>query len=258
MPYISVPDDVRGAGVCVAGRQIPAAGTAAGDWAEVFGLPGRRVGLSVGDASGHDPEASVQAEWLRKLLRAGLVNGYEPGVVVRRAVEQLGETGERSATAFVAVLDPADGLLRYTNAGHPEALHLRRARSGRVPNGVGVSVVGPTGPMLADVFAGQDAWSTAAVRLDVDDTMVVYTDGLVEARDASGVQFGVDRLMAEAIRSSQGRTPSRLLDDLLTAVEKHAYGSYAETHRDDRTALILTRTATIPQPRGGSASPGLP
>jgi sigma-B regulation protein RsbU (phosphoserine phosphatase) len=54
------------------------------------------------------------------LLRASLTNGWEPGTAVRQAVEQLGETGERFATAFVGVLDPTTGLLRYTNAGHPD------------------------------------------------------------------------------------------------------------------------------------------
>jgi sigma-B regulation protein RsbU (phosphoserine phosphatase) len=237
---------LRAAGVAVTSLQVPAQGTEAGDWVDVFDLAGGRVGLSVGDICGHGPAAATRAGWVRRLLRASLVNGWEPGVAARRTVEQIGDTGEGFASAVVAVLDPASGLLRYANAGHPEPLLLRGGRPGPIMEGGGVATMPTTGPILADLFVGQDVWGTEAARLGPNDQLVIYTDGLVEARDESGAQFGTDRLIAEVCRPAV-RTPQLLLGDVFGAVEAHA----AAGRSDDRTALVLTRTVTgAPVPSG--------
>ncbi|MDT3440146.1 PP2C family protein-serine/threonine phosphatase [Pseudofrankia sp. BMG5.37] len=246
------PAGRRVTGVAVASRRHPAAGLgrASGDWIEVFRLPGGRIGVSVGDASGHGSDAADHATRTRRLVRAGLVNGWEPGIAVRRAVAQLGDTGERFATGLVATLDPTNGYLRYANAGHPAALHLEWTDP--LDRAV-LTALPPTGPMLVDLFAGQDAWDTAAMILHPGDALMVYTDGLIEARDAAGVEFGFDRLATEVIRCSRSRTPRHLLDGIFGAVDEHTAGC----HADDRAALVVARPlirACTFQPAGSAGA----
>jgi phosphoserine phosphatase RsbU/P len=224
-----------GVAMMLAALVLPADGHMSGDWVDTVALPGGRLGVAVGDAAGHGAAAAAHARRLRRLLRAGLVAGWEPAAVVRRAVDGLGDTGEMFASAFVAVLDPAAGLLRYANAGHPEPLHLSRAGRGAVAGAVRVGSLPPTGPLLCDLFAGQDAWTATTVRFGPGDLLLIYTDGLTEARDTTGAPFGPDRLVAE-VTARTGRMPGTLLADVFAAVDLHTAGH----PRDDRTALAFT------------------
>lgn len=120
-----------------------------------------------------------------------------------------------------------------------------RARPGRVPppgalpGAAAAQIVRlpPTGPMMSSLLAAPGAWESRTLRLDPGDVLIAYTDGLVEARDAAGRQFGAHRLIAEILRDP-GRSPVTLLDDAFDAVRQHAPGQQG----DDRTAIILART----------------
>ncbi|SNQ49684.1 conserved exported hypothetical protein [Frankia canadensis] len=106
----------------------------------------------------------------------------------------------------------------------------------------------PTGPLMSSLLTGPGAWESRTLRLDPGDVLIAYTDGLVEARDGDGRQFGVHRLIAEILRDP-GRTPLALLDDAFDAVRRHAPGRQG----DDRTAIILARTDQPPQSADGSS-----
>ncbi|MCK9894992.1 SpoIIE family protein phosphatase [Frankia sp. AgB32] len=95
----------------------------------------------------------------------------------------------------------------------------------------------PTGPLMSNLLAAPGAWEIHTFRLEPGDVLIAYTDGLVEARDRAGRQFGVHRLVAEILRDP-GRTPVALLDGAFEAVRRHAPGQQA----DDRTAIVLART----------------
>jgi sigma-B regulation protein RsbU (phosphoserine phosphatase) len=268
-------------GLVLRGRVDPAEGELAGDWFDSFRLPDGRVGVVVGDVSGHGASAGVFALRLKQLLDAALTGGASPGDAIEWVVDTLGETDEIFATAVVAVVNPSTGDVRYANAGHPDVLLLRRGGDGavrgaaptagsggersRTPQGVvdleaagavlstappppaaapipvaeaEVVPLPPTGPLMSSLLAAGGAWRTERLRLEPGDVLFVYTDGLVEARDGAGGQFGQERLADEILRDP-ARPPAVVLDDAFDAVRRHAPGRQG----DDRTAIVLARTA---------------
>jgi serine phosphatase RsbU (regulator of sigma subunit) len=209
-------------GWTVAAQLQPAEGVVAGDCYDVIRLPPSGLGLVVVDISGHGAVSGILALRCKELLRAGLRDGFEPDEAVRWAAEQLDDLGdEMFLTAFVAVVDLPTGALRYANAGHPSALLCSPTHALELE---------PTGPIVGP-FVG--AWRTEGAGLDPGDTLAVFTDGLVEVRDMSGEEFGVERLTdlvctsasdgAEAIAKRcvdevAAFSPGRLRDDVTVAL----------------------------------------
>jgi len=135
--------------------------------------------------------------------------------------------GRRFVTAFLALLDPAAGTLAYTNAGHNPALYLGA--------GGAVTPLGAQGLPLA-ILPG-NTYQEGRLDLAPGDLVALYTDGLTEAADPSGDEFGLDALTAVLV---QGRTDSLLALDaqVFGALERFAQG---EPFLDDRTLLLLRR-----------------
>ncbi|ONH61008.1 stage II sporulation protein E [Frankia sp. CcI49] len=139
------PSVLHAPGLLLRGRVDPARGELAGDWYDSFELADGRLGIVVGDVSGHGAVAGVFALRLKQLLDAALARGADPGPAIEWVVNSLGETDEMFATAIVAVVDPATGEVRIANAGHPDALLLRRTR---VPDGPKAAATGlESGPI---------------------------------------------------------------------------------------------------------------
>ena len=132
------------------------------------------------------------------------------------------------ATAFLAIADPATGALDYVNAGHDPA--LLATRDGRV------SELKGTGPALG--LLPELGFASGSVVLDPGDTVVIYTDGIVEARNRHGGIFGVERLVLalEDPAASAADVTRRLLDDL----QAFADGT---DQADDVTILVVRRPA---------------
>ena len=190
------------------------------------------MGLIVGDVSGHGPGPGVFALRLKHLLAAALATGMTPGMSVEWVVAQLGDTGEMFATAVVLVVDPVTGRIDYTNAGHPEPIVLRG-------DGGSPLTLDPTGPMLSRILNSPGAWASRQLFLEPDDVLLVYTDGVVEARRGNE-QLGTAGLCAqlEVVRARSGQPdPQRLLDEVFAHVSRYASGPAA----DDRTALAVAR-----------------
>ncbi|WP_131771092.1 PP2C family protein-serine/threonine phosphatase [Candidatus Protofrankia californiensis] len=248
-------------GMRIASRIIPAEGVLAGDWYDTFELPNGRLGFTVGDAAGHGPVAGVHALLVKQLLASALLTGSAPDEAIQRVQRHLGDTGEMFATTFVAVVDLATGLVEYANAGHPEPVIVRSSDTGRDTerdtdterdvdagregNGnetgqAGLVSLAPTGPLVAHILPdGNGTWRTERVRLAPGDVLCAYSDGLTEARDPAGNQFGFQRLAGELTRLP-GRDPGVLVNDLFTAVAQHSGGGVA----DDQIAVAVVRTAS--------------
>ena len=207
------PSRASVAGLSVASRLLPAEGVLAGDWLDVLALPEQRLGIVLGDVSGHGPGPAVFALRLKHMLAAALTGGRSPGQCLAWAARHLGDTGELFATAFVAVVDPAAGALTYASAGHPEALLLSPATS------AAPVLLAPTGPLLSGLVAGW-GWGDTDHALRPADVLLAYTDGLLEARDEAGRQFGPDRV-GEAVAGADADLDA-LLDRLVERVHAHA------------------------------------
>ncbi len=217
------------AGYEVHGGNIPSRGVS-GDFYEILGRDdGREYLTLVADVSGKGMSASLLAAALEALTASPIEGGLEPEEVFRRASRLLYERTppERYATAILAALEPASGDLRFVNAGHVPGLLIRR--SGEVEK------LEATGTPIGLLPASD--YSTGSTRMEGGDLLVLYTDGINEAEDASNEQYGVDRL-AEACQRSSELT----LDELAGAIEEDLSRFAGEVaFADDRTTVLIRR-----------------
>lgn len=120
-----------------------------------------------------------------------------------------------------------DGMLRLVNAGHCPPLVARS-------NGT-VEVVPTTGPVVGILPGAR--WRSAEAQLEPGDHLVLYSDGLLEARAPDGDEFGLDRIRA-TVASQSERSPRGIVAALVAAAEQHRAGSPAD---DDMTLMALRR-----------------
>lgn len=194
-----------------------------------YALGADRVHIAVFDPMGHDLSASVLAGLAvgayRNARRAGEDLPAMGGAIERAVSEQFAE--ERFTTAILATLDVATGRLRWVNAGHPPALVLRAGRLVR-------TLSGPTAPPLG---AGlRPELPVHEETLEPGDRVLFYTDGVVEARNAAGEQFGLERLVEFVTRAeADGDLAPETMRRLSHAVLDHQGGEL----QDDATHLML-------------------
>ena len=216
-------------GVVVAAAYRP--GTAAlevgGDWYDAFRLPSGALGLVVGDVVGHGLEAAVAMGQLRGALSALAQTGAPARIL--ELLDSFVENVPAAATATIAYveLDPATGRIRYACAGHPPPLVVSPdGRTRYLWDGRSA----PLGSTLGD---GREE---AVDVLDDGETLVLYTDGLVERRGAS-----FDHGLAKLAAAAKGNTPgaTTLADDLCEALLD------GQSQDDDVCVLTLHRLPTV-------------
>lgn len=198
-------------GVAVAARYLPARYEAqvGGDWYDVVPLGERGLALTIGDVSGHGVEAASLMGRLRDALRAAALEGEEIGPATERVDRMLQSQradGDSIATALFAVLAANGADLRFTSAGHPPPLLVR-------PDGTTEYLEGGLSTPLG--VAGNGHRTAAAARIERGSLLLLYTDGLVERRDAS-IAIGMDRLAAAA--RTAGRDPERFCDAIVDSM----------------------------------------
>jgi hypothetical protein len=199
----------------------PASGPAAGgDFFDVFALEDGRLGVIVGDVSGHGRHALPHTTIVRFTLRTYLEAGAQPAAALQAAAPALErQLGESFATVAVATYEPGRRLLRYACAGHPAPLIIGSS----IPTHLSVCSAPPVG--IGETTGTRET----TVQVPGAATICFYTDGVVEARTRGGL-YGHDRLVAtlEALGASASAT--ELLDRV--ACE-------ADHHPDDMAACIL-------------------
>jgi len=210
----------------VHGRVVPAR-QVGGDYYDYFALEGGRVALTIADVSGKGVPASLLMSNVQASLRA-FCDGLRP---IPDAIQRVNQSVTRSAsggkfiTLFYAELDPANGVLRYANAGHNYPL-LRRA-DGTVEELT-------TGGLLLGLF--EDAtYEQGETAFRPGDALLLYSDGLSEAADTRGEQFGEERLQV-AFEGCQGIAPGEVIPRLYDAIGAFR-GSAGQG--DDMTAVIV-------------------
>jgi phosphoserine phosphatase RsbU/P len=222
-------------GIAVAYMTRPA-NTVAGDYYDVFPRPGRtpqedRVFLIVADVAGKSIPAAMLMATLQASLRT-LSNTHSSLAEIVTGLNQYACTnsqgGTRFTTAFLAELDPATRQLIYINAGH-NAPMLRRATGmmdrlerGGLPLGI-----------LIDA-----KYESGAVTLGTGDWLLIFTDGLVEANNTKGDEFGEERTVA-LLNAGINATPAEKLTQLTAALD--AFVGNTPQH-DDVTAMLLKCT----------------
>ncbi|MEV4941558.1 SpoIIE family protein phosphatase [Streptomyces zaomyceticus] len=192
-----------------------------GDWYDVLALPSGKILVTVGDIAGHGIDSVTGMVALRNAQRALAFTGDSP----RRLMGWLNEVtlrtgGGTTATAVCALYDPEDGGLLWSSAGHLPMLLLRDGRA---------RLLDPPRDVLLGAVPSF-SYREQRIGLRPGDTLLLYTDGLIERRHA-GLDEGLARLAAEAERLGD-REPDRLVDELL---------STATGDTDDDTSLVAVR-----------------
>ncbi|MEU9338029.1 SpoIIE family protein phosphatase [Streptomyces sp. NPDC048290] len=216
------PDDLRIAATYQPGGTEAAVG---GDWYDVITLGGGRTALVIGDVMGRGVRAAAVMGQLRTAVRAYARLDLPPHEVLQLLDGLATEIdANQIATCVYAIHDPNEGRLVYASAGHLPI--LVRDESGAV-----LRTDEPTGPPL-----GTGGWmhSSGTIPLGPGSTAVLYTDGLVERRDAD-LDEGIEAL-ERALAGATG-TPQVICDRLLRSA-----GVTAD-HDDDVAVLVLQHPA---------------
>lgn len=241
-------------GVQLQAALIPAR-QVSGDFYDVFPLTSGSLMLVVGDVCDKGVGAALFMALFRSLIRASadpvgggaiqMIGGRRtlvrqsleaatPGDSLTRVagftnnyIARLHGRTNMFATVFMAVLDPVYGGLVYLNAGHEPALI--------VGPGGSIQELRPTGPALGMMPDG--AFAAKEARLEPGQSLLAFTDGLVEAHSPSGEVFGGERLRA-TLRASCALPAPELVRELVDTLA--GFGRGAEPH-DDLTMLAATR-----------------
>ncbi|MFB6631677.1 PP2C family protein-serine/threonine phosphatase [Streptomyces sp. NPDC056362] len=226
-------------GLDVAGAHLPADATGAagaevvGDFYDLFRTRGKSWCAVMGDVSGKGIDAAKVTALARYTIRAEATQHTSAVTVLHRLHEAMvdQQVSDRFLTAALVVFRPdADGVRgRFASAGHPPAL-IRRA------DGT-VEELHADGMLLSPLLPiAHDRHRETPFRLGPGDALLLYTDGITEARSRErGPLFGDDRLAA-ALAATHGRTAAETLDHLWREASEHAGG-----HAVDDTALMLLR-----------------
>jgi sigma-B regulation protein RsbU (phosphoserine phosphatase) len=202
-----------------------------GDHYDFIPIDDRRLAMCLGDVSGKGLPASLLMSNLQATLRSQAFSDPTPQQCVQRANTLLFQSTspEKYATLFYCLLDYADHQLTFTNAGHEFPFlvtrngEVHRLQQGGLP--VGMMENFPFEQQCRPVLPG--------------DLLVISSDGIAEAMNASREQFGDDRL-GDLIRQIRDGTAGDVLNEIVKAVKAHVGVS---PQMDDMTLVVLKRLA---------------
>lgn len=215
------------AGFDLAAAVFPAADTC-GDYFDFLPAADGRIGIAVGDVSGHGFGAALLMAETRAYLRSLSQATADLGGILRQLNLLLGQDtdDERFVTLMLALLDPARRTMVYSNAGHVHGYVLDRSGATR-------RVLDSTGPPLGllrePVFA-----SSPEIPLAPGDLLLLLTDGLAEAQDPSGAFFETERILRVVAEARHDRS-AEIVRRLRAAVEEFSRES---PQRDDITVVV--------------------
>jgi serine phosphatase RsbU (regulator of sigma subunit) len=203
-----------------------------GDFYDFLELPDGRLGIVVGDATGHGMPAALLMATTRGMLRAIAQSLDSPGEVLARLNEAICPEipPNMFVTCFYAILDPVDGRLLFANAGHNLPYLRREGQSSSDLRARGM----PLGLMPRMSYEENET------SLEGGESILFYSDGLVEAHNPHREMFGFPRLrvLVDEYGSNGGSLVERLMNELSGFV-----GAVSE-QEDDITLVALQRLRT--------------
>jgi len=200
-----------------------------------------RLHLAVGDISGKGLPASLMMTQLSAFLRAmGDRRVPDWGALALRLNARMNEVrdGNRYATLFVGSLNPANGDMRYVNAGHNPPLLVPA-------DGSPVKRLEPTGPMVG-LLPGA-TFCEGHATMNPGDVLIIFTDGVVEAENVHGKELGEAPLI-EVVRENPGTSADELFEKLMVRTLEHMDGG---GFKDDVTLVVIRRLDTPTTPSLG-------
>ncbi len=201
---------------------------AGGDYYDFYRFNDGRWGIMIADVSGHGAAAATVMAMLHALLPEGCQQGVTPESMIvqmnRRLVSSLHEGV--FVTAVFVLFDPADGSIEYVRSGHNPP-RLRRAATNTIESLSGAGAL----PLGID-----ENYEICPEHLTLQpgDTLLLYTDGITEARDNAGELFGVNRLDTSLVRSSGSPV------DAIDAIHADLFAfNQRRTREDDQTMVAI-------------------
>jgi sigma-B regulation protein RsbU (phosphoserine phosphatase) len=200
---------------------------AGGDYYDFFPLPGRRWGILVADVSGHGAPAAVLMAVTHAIAHGHGQPPNDPAelmCLLNRQLTGLYTGGSGSfVTAFYGIYDPASRRMAFTNAGHPPP----RLRRGNAVSSLDGQRSMPLG------IEEDERYHSDSVDFSPGDLLMLYTDGITEARDPADLLFGLQRL-DDALNASP--SADEAIVSILAAVEDFTNRA---PPTDDRTLLAV-------------------
>jgi sigma-B regulation protein RsbU (phosphoserine phosphatase) len=205
----------------VAARYVPMTAVA-GDFYDFLITNPQQAGLLIADVSGHGIPAALIASMVKLAATSQRANAADPAALLDGMNAVLhGNTQSQFVTAAYVYLDATSETLRYSAAAHPPMLLLRAGE---------VVPITENGLMLAAFsFA---TYSTAEYPLESGDRLVLYTDGILEAANAGGEEFGPHRLSA-LLQDGASLSTEAAADHIVSSLK-----AWAKSQNDDLTVLI--------------------
>jgi sigma-B regulation protein RsbU (phosphoserine phosphatase) len=198
-----------------------------GDYYDFVSLYEDHLGMVIADVSGKGVPAALLMAFLRASLRAAIHIGYAPNVSMSKVNYLLWESIETNqfVTAFYGALDATNKTLAYVNAGHNPPLLMDREGTARFIERGGL----PLG-MFKDA-----RYYEYYLAVESGQTLVLYTDGVTEAENEHGEEYGRERLEL-AVREGRGRSARELINYIHTDMLEWTAGRGAT---DDVTFVII-------------------
>lgn len=202
-----------------------------GDFYDYFPLDGDRLAITVADVSGKGIPAALFMAVSRTVLRIG-ERGEDMATDIEAANRLLATENAASmfVTVFHGVIDLASGVLRYCNAGHNPPYVLRAPKGDAAGARETLKATGLPFGIDADM-----PYRIGETRLAPGDALFLFSDGITEAFNPAGEEFGTARLEA-ALDAARGKDAAGLVADVLAATTGFAAGA---EQSDDITALAL-------------------
>jgi len=206
-------------------RQLRALG---GDCYDFLPLPPNHLAFTIADASGKSlPAALVITNVQSSLRTAACFVGKDPAAVLGAVNRQLytASLADRFATLFYGVFDTTTHRLRYASAGHNPPMVMRRDGSISWLNNASL----PLG------ISADSMYEVGILHLHPGDTVIAYTDGVIEAVNPSGEEWGVDGLKKAIVDHKEQHT-DELVDVIFTSLDEFSRGRQT----DDGTLMVLS------------------
>ena len=197
-------------GVQVGHRFIPSMDLS-GDYYDLIPLDNERFFLVIADVSGKGPDAAIQALQAKHILGSYALAGYGPAASLRMLNHQIAQhSSSKQITVFCAQADMTRRLLRFACAGHEQPLFIR-------PGVTEPELLKAEGILIGAIDDYE--YPEQTVDLEAGSLVLLYTDGITEARTPQGEFFGLSRIMQAMVAHGDGH-PTKLVNGLYNKVRK--------------------------------------
>lgn len=197
-----------------------------GDYFDVLQLDAAHFAICIADVAGKGIAAALLMSNLQATVRSLAAQELEPAVLTQRVNRFIrsNTASDRFITFFYAIFDAQGRRIAYTNAGHNAPIVLsRNGETSRLACG-GVAMG----------IAGREDYEQAAADLAEGDRLILFTDGITEASDAAGEEFGEQRLL-DVLRDSRTLSAAKIQTSVLARVAQFS----GDKFQDDATLVVL-------------------